>query len=75
MLSKKFIIAGSILSIGLIFLNAHFVFGSVVPMSLFVVGFSSTEIAPTMMKPDPAWSAVEALPKLLTLGTASDLVQ
>jgi len=35
MLSKKFIIAGSILSIGLIFLNAHFVFGSVVPMSLF----------------------------------------
>ena len=35
MLSKKFIISGSVLLIGLIFLNVHFVFGSVVPMSVF----------------------------------------
>jgi len=35
MLSKKFIIAGSILSIGAITLNAHFVLGADFPMSLF----------------------------------------
>jgi hypothetical protein len=35
MLSKKFIIAGAILSIGVIALNAHLVLGADFPMSLF----------------------------------------
>ena len=37
MLIKKFIIAGLILSIGLVMLNAHLVFGSDFQMSLFGV--------------------------------------
>ena len=43
MLSKKFIIAGAILSIGVIVLNAHLVFGSAFPLSLFGWTFPFSE--------------------------------
>ncbi len=43
MLSKKFIIAGSVLSIGLIVSNAHFVLGSDFPMSLFGLALPFSE--------------------------------